>query len=409
MVGKFKKPSCVDLRPYVCKFRFLTEAVRKVGEAMKVVFLRSNPVEPEPRVEKEVNSLIKNEFEVEIVAWDRNSKYKIRESYLNLEAGKVKIYRFGIPASYGGGIKKNLIPLILFQIKLYKWLYSNRNEYDVIHACDFDTAYIAMKVAKKCKKKFVYDIFDYYVDTYNVPNLLKPLIKRMDHTVINSADATIICTDKRKEQIKGATPKRLVVIHNTPAQLDMQIEKFKLDESKIKIVYVGVLGYGRFLKEIAQFVKDNPNYEFHVGGFGELENYFKEMSREYSNIIFYGKLPYEKTLKLENSCDIMTAIYDPSISNHYYAAPNKFYEALMLGKPLIVAKNTGIDEIVLKNNLGEVIEYNLKSFQIAINRLVQRKEEWPKISQKMKELYKKEYSWAEMEKRLVNLYKEILK
>ena len=34
----------------------------------------------------------------------------------------------------------------------------------------------------------------------------------------------------------------------------------------------------------------------------------------------------------------MTAIYDPNISNHYYAAPNKFYEALMLGKPLIMVK-----------------------------------------------------------------------
>lgn len=374
---------------------------------MKVVFLRSNPVDPDPRVEKEVNSLIKNGFDVEIVAWDRSSKYKIRESYLDLEAGKVKIYRFGIPASYGGGIKKNLIPLVLFQIKLYRWLCSNKNEYDVIHACDFDTAHIAMYVSKKYKKRFVYDIFDYYVDAFSVPNLLKPLIEKMDHNIINSADATIICSEKRKEQIKGANPKRLVIIHNTPAQLNGYVGKLKLNESKIKIVYVGILSESRFLKQIAEFVRNNPDYEFHIAGFGELENYFKEISQKFNNIIYYGKLPYKETLALENSCDIMAVIYDPSIPNHYYAAPNKFYEALLLGKPLIVSRNTGIDEIVFKNNFGEVIEYNLKSFEIAVNRLVERKKEWPVMSKNMKELYRKEYSWAEMEKRLVNLYKEI--
>lgn len=374
---------------------------------MKIIFIRSNPVNPDSRVEKEVNSLVKAGNKVEIVAWDRNAKYSIRESYINIDAGRVKIYRFGIPSSFGGGMRKNLGPLILFQIRLFCWLYKNRNEYDVIHACDFDTALISFHVARKLRKKIIYDIFDYYVDAFRVPNYLKRYIEKMDHKIINSADTVIICSEKRKEQIKGTNPKRLEIIHNTPENTIKSIGKINLDKTKIKLVYVGVLGNGRFLKETADIVKDNPKLEFHIGGFGEYEKYFKEMSLNHKNILYYGKLPYKKTIELENSCDIMTAIYDPSVPNHYYAAPNKFYEALMLGKPLIMVRDTGMSDIVKQENIGELIEYERDSLQEALIRIAEKKDEWPTIAANMKSLYEEKYSWSQMEERLLRIYRSI--
>jgi glycosyltransferase involved in cell wall biosynthesis len=372
----------------------------------RIVLLRSNPVDPDSRVEKEVNSLTGAGYEVEILAWDRDGDYQINDAYLYLESGKVKIHRFGIPAAFDGGIKNNLIPLIKFNYRVYSWLCKNMNNYDIIHACDFDTAFIASLAAGRFKKKFVYDIFDYYIDAFNVPGFLKKTIEKMDHRIINTADGVIICTEQRKEQIKGTRPRRLVVIHNAPAGLK-EIKKLALDESKIKIVYVGVLIEGRFIEEISEAVKNNPVYEFHVGGFGKLESYLREMSRKYDNIIFYGKLSYKETLELENSCDIMAAIYDPAVPNHYYAAPNKFYEALMLGKPLIMARNTGMSKIVEREGIGELIDFTRSSFSRALALLAERKQEWPVIGAKMKKIYKEHYSWDEMEKRLLNLYKEV--
>lgn len=372
-----------------------------------VVFLRSNPVQPDPRVEKEVNSLIKAEYNVIVLAWDRNERYKMIESYLELENGKAKIYRFGISATFGGGMKKNLKPLILFQIRLVQWLFKHKKQYNIIHACDFDTAYIAYHCSKVLHKKLVYDIFDYYIDAFSVPKRLKKVIKYMDYRAINSADGVIICTEKRKEQIKGAKPKRLAIIHNSPISLNLENYSFNLEFEKIKIAYVGILAEGRLLKELANIIIGNSNMELHIAGFGQLEKYFQELALKYNNIIFYGKIEYSKTIELENSCDIMTAIYDPLIPNHYYAAPNKFYEALMLGKPVIMVKNTGMSEVVLKNNIGEVIDYNSESLKVGIRNLINRKIEWPEISSKMRQLYKKYYSWNEMEKRLIDLYREI--
>ena len=100
----------------------------------------------------------------------------------------------------------------------------------------------------------------------------------------------------------------------------------------------------------------------------------------------------------------MFAIYDPRVTNHRYASPNKLYEAMMLGKPIIVCENTGIDELIKKKKIGEVIEFSEEGFADGINRIIERKEEWPKIEKEMKRLFENEYSWEIMEERLIDLY-----
>lgn len=375
---------------------------------MRIVILRSNPVDPDPRVEKEVNSLLKDNHIIKIIAWDRNLKYKNKKGKLKFKNGEAEIIRFGIPSRFGAGFKQNFIPLCKFQINLLKWLIINKKEYDFIHACDFDTAIPAYICNKLLRKKYVYDIFDYYVDAFNVPKKLKKTIEKIDCSVINNAEATIICNEKRKEQIKNSIPKKLVVIHNSPNNNFDKITKCSQNLSnRIKLVYVGVLTDGRFIMELVNLIKNNKKYELHIGGFGKYEQAIRDIAIKNDNIIFYGRISYEKTLELESMCDIITAIYDPNIRNHYYAAPNKFYEALMLGKPIIMIKNTGMDDIVVKNDIGEVAEFNILSIEKAIDRLVKRKNEWNIISCRMKKIYSDKYAWFKMEEKLINLYRTI--
>ncbi|MGE7093363.1 glycosyltransferase family 4 protein [Lysinibacillus sp. NPDC048646] len=370
---------------------------------MRVVFMRSNPVSPDPRVEKEAHSLVKNNWRVQILAWDRDAKYRAKEQLLE-RTHAIKITRFGLPATYGGGFKKNLLPLLKFQVKLFHWLLRNKNTYDIIHACDFDTALVGTICGKILHKKVIYDIFDSITAPFNGPESIGKIVGTIDVMLMNTVDAVIICTEKRKEQIAKSSPKKLEVIYNTPIYVNLNGD-LHLNPDKVKIVYVGILARERLIQELVEIVKNTPNYELHIGGFGEFADELAQISQEHDNILFYGKLPYEKTLELENSCDIMTAIYDPELSNHYYAAPNKFYEALMLGKPLIMAKNTGMSEVVAENNLGELIDFNRESLQKAIDSLVKRRNEWPEITHKMKELYEEHYSWCQMEKRLTDLYR----
>lgn len=376
----------------------------------RVVLLRSNAVNPDPPVEKVADTLLANGFDVTIVAWDRDSKEKVKEDKLHLQCGNAKIVRFGIPAVFGGGLKKTFKQFFTFQKRLFSWLKKNSMEYDIIHAFDFDTGFIANKIAKKYKKKLVYHILDFYVDSHGFSEgFSRNVIKKAEIGVINRADCTVICTEKRKEQIKGSHPKTLIIVHNTPKLTDdIQGDMVSADShERCRIVYVGILAGSRFLKETISLVKQDERYEFHVGGFGKMENEIIQEAKNCERITYYGKLPYNKTLALESSCDIMIAIYDPKVPNHKYAAPNKFYESLMVGKPIVMAKNTGFDEIIEKNNIGVLIDYNEDGFKCGMKKLLEQKNEWKQMSERMKKLYKDEYSWDKMENRLMDIYRNL--
>lgn len=376
----------------------------------RVVLIRSNPVSPDPPVEKVADTLLANGYEVTVIGWDRSSQKNEAAEALLLEHGTARIIRFGIPAMFDGGIKKNLFPLLRFQNRLRGWLKKHRDEYDIVHAFDFDTGLVASMAAKKYNKALVYHILDFYVDSHHVPtSLLKSKVKQAEFSIINSADATIICTEKRREQIEGTTPKKLEIIHNTPKAAGPKNDCFGdlKNSSRYKIVYVGILANSRFLREIIKFVEKDERFEFHIGGFGIMEDEVAQAAEKCARIYYYGKLPYDKTLALEQACDIMTAIYDPKVPNHKYAAPNKFYESLMLGKPVLMARNTGFDEIIEKNHIGCLLEFSEKGLSDGLNRLVSQRNEWQSMCERMKCLYKEQYSWDEMEKRLLRLYAEL--
>ena len=367
----------------------------------KVCIIRSNPVNPDSRVEKEACALKKAGFDVHILAWDRDTSEYECDGIVCAAGEAVPITRLGHKASYGDGFK-NIFAYLAFQMHQRRWL--KKQDFDIVHACDFDTAFFSRGIARRKKMKFVFDIFDFLYDT--PATFFQRCVKRAQYRLINSADATVICSEERKNQIVGSSPRRLTVVHNTPA-LQQMGQMGHERGTRVRLVYVGILQEHRLLRETVEAVSQRPDLELHIGGFGKLEGYLMKMAAEYENIRFYGRLAYKDTLALEQSCDIMLALYDPAVPNHRYAAPNKFYEALMLGKPVIMAKNTGMAHIVEEFDLGEVIGYSRDGLIKAVDRLTAQPQRWDGMAQRAQRLYSERYSWSEMEKRLTNLYMEL--
>ena len=368
-----------------------------------VCIIRSNPVSPDSRVEKEALALKRAGYDVHILAWDRSTDERESGSTLLLGGESIPITRLGHRAGYGEGLR-SLRAYLGFQLHMRRWL--SGHSFDIVHACDFDTAFFSRVAAKRHKSRFVFDIFDFLYDRPR--GLVQRCVRRLQFWLINRADATIICTEQRAGQIAGAHPRRLAVVHNTPdaRQLEGLCESGE-DRGRVRLVYVGILQPHRLLNEVIEAVSARDDIELHIGGFGRLESYVKEMAERCGNIFFYGKIPYSRTLALEQSCHIMLALYDPQVPNHFYAAPNKFYEALMLGKPLMMVKNTGMSQIVEDNGIGELIGYSKEEFAGGVDALLARRLEWESMGMRMRELYTQKYSWQTMEQRLLKLYAEL--
>lgn len=377
---------------------------------MKILMLRTNSCAPDPRVEKEANSLLSDpDNTVKILCWDRDGRKGTFPEVLTVSNGDVPILRFGIPASWGGGMKANFIPMFKFEWKLFWWLLTHGKEYDVIHACDLLTGLPSWLPCRLLRKKLVYDIFDYYAATQSGPEWILNIFRKLENRIINASDATIICSEKRREQIRGSKPRKLEVIHNAPSQSQISgINEpgIKLENTSrsVRVVYVGNLVEDRFLMKALACAERLPEIEFHIGGFGVLEEKIAQLAAEQPNIHFYGRLPYYKVLELEQKCNIMLALYDPAVPNHVYAAPNKFYEALALGKPLIMFRNTGMADVVEEMEVGAVCEPTEDGIANALRQLIDREPDWETMGARMRAMFHEQYSWEIMEQRLLELY-----
>lgn len=326
-----------------------------------VVIIRSTSIYEDSRTIKLATMLTEFGYNVTVLGWDRKCEH-LNEEVKKVNEKSFKIEFFKENCSYGAGIKN-----IFKMLKFHKWLKNKikkLSEPTIIHTCDYDTAKPIYKIVKN-KHKLIYDIFDFYADTHYLPLGLNKIIKKEELNIINSADATIICTEQRIEQIKGSKPQNLTVIHNTPS-FNFNWKKNK-PNVRLKICFIGALIQDRLLIEIMREIKNHPEYDFIFGGVGCFEEEIKKLASELDNVEYLGSMPYNKVLDIENACDVLFATYNPEVKNHRYSAPNKFYEAGCLSKPIIVCNNTGVDELVKQYNSGLCIDYSVVDFFEKLN------------------------------------------
>lgn len=376
----------------------------------RVVILRSNPVNPYPAVERLAQTLFASGYQVRAIGWDRASDEKESHGFIKLQTGNVPIVRFGIPAQFNGGLRKNLLPMLRFQLRMAKWLIKNRREYDVIHAFDLDTGLLGCIVAKLYGKRFVYQIQDFYAATrFQQGSTAYDIVKKIEFHVINRADATTICTEQRKHQIEGSHPKLLKVIHNCSNRTELSFAQGPVvtDSDRIKIAYVGVLLPNRLLEELMTCVERDSRFELHIAGYGPLKKSVEKYSADCDRIFFYGTLSHDQALYLEQQCDIMTALYKAGVANHQYCAPNKLYEAMLLGKPILMCKNTGWDDLISENEIGILIDSNEQGVQNGLEFLLQNQGKWSEISKRSREIFNTQYAWPIMEERILDIYRRI--
>ncbi|MBR3464480.1 MAG: glycosyltransferase family 4 protein [Clostridiales bacterium] len=379
---------------------------------MRICFIRSDKGYPDSRVEKEMYALSK-EHEVFLLGWGRESSGEdVRHEKHVIHGKEFDYYLIPEPAKYGGGMKSMIGPMRKFWKRAYRFLSENSAMYDAIHIVNFDTAKPAFKAARKFGKKTVYDIFDYYADSYNAPGIVKSCIRNLENGFIGRADMTVICSEERREQIAGSSPKNLIVVENSPEDIEVR-DDFAIDERTVqgrpRVVYAGMLVFDRFLMETSEVMKERADIEWHVAGYGVLRPYIEGLAASHDNIFYYGPLPYDDILALEKKCDIMTALQNPSVANNRYSAPNKFYEALMLGKPLIMVRNGSIYKEIENNGTGEIIdvsEGNVKEeISAALDRLLSRRGEWNLMGEKARKLYDEKYPWSKSAKALLDGYR----
>ncbi|MGZ7209039.1 MAG: glycosyltransferase family 4 protein [Methanobacterium sp.] len=363
-----------------------------------VLFIRSNPVSPDPRVQKEAKSLSKNGYKVKVLAWDRTGKLKKKEKIDNYF-----IKRFKLKAPYG---KPELI-LKFFLWNFYELIFLLSTNYDIIHSCDFDTLLPAFIAAKIRNKKLIYDCFDFYADSLPliVPSYIRSIIASIEIFLAKRADIMILPESIRVEQFNNEL-KNPLIIYNSPYEYKPTLNGH--NNGSFDIFFAGAIYEGRGIENIISAAEGVPDVQITIAGY-EVNGYnIGETFRGISNVNFLGKIEYEEVLERTSSSDLIFALYDPKIPNHIYSSPNKLFEAMMCQKPILVSKGTSMVNKVDEHKCGVSVDYNnIKGIK---NSIIYLKDN-PKVRLEMglngRIAYEQFYSWDKMEKRLLDAYKNI--
>lgn len=302
---------------------------------------------------KYVKYLQDNDIEHYLIGWDREGKNP------NIPRSVMWTKQAGFNV---GGLKavKNRIGWMRF---VYKQLRRLRPQNAALHGCDLDSAFPAACYNYLHGKinKVIFDIFDWYSATlYNQKKYILTAFKFMERFSVKQSDCIILCEPERIEQIPFEVPEsKLSIFPNIPYFKDdsfLKVEPSKrFDNELLTFSYVGGFSLDRCLFELIS-IAEKGLINLSIAGFGnnELENRLKADTEKYTNIRYYGKVRYEDGLNISYNSDVMYAMYSIKNPNHIYAAPNKYYEAMFLGKPLLTTKGTIVERKVLDRQIGYV-------------------------------------------------------
>lgn len=354
---------------------------------MRIVMLVTNPFKPDPRVYKEAKSLVAHGHEVYVVAWDREGKYPKIE-----DVEGIKVIRVGPKAGYG---MRMVLKLPLFYVGAFKKVLSLKP--DVIHTHDFDTAVLGFLLKLLKGAKWVYDVHDLY-ESFVRNRTISSMIGRLDSLVIRKSDVIItVNPEMTKVILDRARPRATIVIMNT-------LNPFEFPRSKAEtfsVFYGGVLSKGRFVEEIVE-ISHSLGFNVTIAGMGVLEEKIRS-----SPAIFLGYIPHEKAIEELSRAHLTFILYDPSVLNNRIASPNKLFEAMWVGTPVLVVKGTLPEKLAEKFVIP--VEYSKNAVKEALKELVDN----PKVIRKKarigRKIFLRKYTWNAMETRLIRLYSEVLR
>ena len=77
-----------------------------------------------------------------------------------------------------------------------------------------------------------------------------------------------------------------------------------------------------------------------LGGFGPLEDELRSRATSTDNVSFLGWVPDDELIRTLGAFDVFVQIEDPAHPAYRWVSPNKVFESMALGRPIIVAEGT---------------------------------------------------------------------
>jgi glycosyltransferase involved in cell wall biosynthesis len=285
---------------------------------------------------------------------------------------------------------------------------------DYIFAEDIYTLPFAVIFAKIKKAKVFYDSRELfgYLAGLKKRKFVQQLLRWIEKICISRVDQ-IITTGEMDSQFleKEYNIKNTVVVRNLPLYkiikkpFDFRKHYNLRPETKI-LLYQGVILHGRGLKIIYEIIKDINDCVLVVIGGGEKKNYYEELAKEKGiadKVVFVGKIDQNKLFIYTAGADIGLALIENISVSYYYALPNKMFEYILTGVPVLASNLPQMKKIIDEYEIGLYADpENLNEVSSALKKLLFDKTLLDKIKISSKKAAE-ELNWEKEVRKLLSI------
>ena len=317
------------------------------------------------RVLKECNTLHKMGYDVLVLGRKSINTFIIKDL-------PYKVIRFHNLFS-GGPLMYALFNAQLFFYLLFK-------KADVLWANDLDTLLPNYLISKIKKIKLIYDSHEYFtMSVYKISS--RRIWERLEKFIFPQLKNVITVNNSIKNVYEKKYAVPVSVIRNVPYRKFKSSEKTSplfFDNKKILIMQGIGLNENRGAEEAVLMIQYLPDdFNLYFIGRGTILRKLKQMTKELNldkKVTFIDVLPYDEMMEYTKQ-SYLGLIFERTDFNeeHLFSLPNKFFDYMKAGIPVLSSKAIEIKAIVDQYNVGDFIEdFNPKNIaekikEISIN------------------------------------------
>lgn len=237
--------------------------------------------------------------------------------------------------------------------------------------------------------RLIYDAHELETETNGLCGKRKKMLKLLENICMHFVDMLVVVSESiaqwYAQHYRGVKP---IVVRNIPdcSNRESGLGKCKgklrnqlgLSNDAILFLYQGGMVRGRSIEKLIDvFERVDENRHILFLGSGEYAMEIAQKAQNKHNIHYIPAVEPEILLEYTKQADIGFCLIENICLSYYYSLPNKFFEYILAGVPVITNNSPEQKEIVLKYGGGWVIEdevISIVDFVKSVNRVeIERK------------------------------------